>query len=768
VSDDPSAALPLHGLRVVDTTDVSSWSCARLLADLGADVIRVEAERVPLDPMSATRHANKRSIVCDDAESLLALLAHADVWFDTGGRGVDVAVVRRAHPGLIVVSSSAFGSTGPYASFVGTHPVVYALSGQLALCRLPGHPPLLPPGQLAFEIAAAMGAYLALVALWNRAITGEGDHVDLSRHEAMIQTTDTQLAGANTRASAGAPSAGYRAYATTDGLVRPLVVSDRQWLALREWLGDPPALRDEALSTYGGRRVAPEVMASIYGPLFADARTEDICEEAQRRNVPVAPVMSLSQLLASDPLRCRGTFVETTLDGQSGLVPSGYWEFDDRRVGFRRPAPAPGADTRSVQDALARDEAPFDDVRFEIRPRAVSGQLPLAGIRVLEFTQLMAGPETGKLFRDFGADVIRIESRAFPDQSRVFGGAANMSSQFVSINRGKRSFGVDMTCDEGRNLVVDLVRHCDIVIENLGPGALDRLGLDTDTLRAANARLVTVSTQLFGGSGPWGDWRGFGSQARSIGGQTWLWRYPGTEAEFAENPIFFPDQFTSRLAALAALACVGAGHARHIRVSQADAVVNHLAELVLQESVEPGSVDTRGNAVEDHRPCGVYPCAEADSWCLIAVRDDDDWLALVDATGNPDWAVDKRFLTAGDRRSNEDALNRVVAAWTSTRTASDVMTELQSAGVPAATIPTPFELLSDPHLASRDFVQVIEQPGWEPLFVEGDCYRADRLHSSPPDPAPCHGEHTREIAAQLLCLDDGTVGALVRKGVLET
>ncbi|MHB8463889.1 MAG: CaiB/BaiF CoA-transferase family protein [Acidimicrobiales bacterium] len=767
MSNDPRAALPLHGLRVVDTTDVSSWSSSRLLADLGADVIRVEAAPASLDPMSATRHANKRSIVCEDPQSLLALLMHADVWFDTGGQGVDVATVRRAHPRLIVISSSAFGSTGPYANFVGTHAVVYALSGQLALCRLPGHPPLLPPGQPAFEIAAAMGAYLAVVALWNRAITGEGDHVELSRHEAMIQTTDTQLAGANTRASSGAPSAGYQAYATIDGLVRPLVVSDRQWRALREWLGDPPALGDEALSTYGGRRVAPEAMASIYGPLFADARTEEICEEAQRRNVPVAPVLSPSQLLASDPLRLRGTFVGTTLDGLSGLVPSGYWEFDGRRVGFRSPAPAPGADTRSVQDALARDEPPFDAARLKIHPRAESGQLPLAGIRVVEFTQLMAGPETGKLFRDFGADVIRIESRAFPDQSRVFGGTANMSSQFVSINRGKRSFGVDMTSDDGRNLVLGLVRHSDVVIENLGPGALDRLGLDADTLHGANPRLVIVSTQLFGGSGPWGDWRGFGSQARSVGGQTWLWRYPGTEAEFAENPIFFPDQFTARLAALAALACVGAGHASHIRVSQADAVVNHLAEVVLQESLEPGSVDTRGNAVEDDRPCGVYPCAETDSWCVIAVRNEDDWLALVDASGNPEWAVDERFRTARDRRRSEDALNGLVAAWTSRRTASDVMAELQSAGVPAAMIPTPFELLSDPHLASRGFVQEIEQPGWEPLFVEGDCYRADRLHSSPPDSAPRHGENTREIAKDLLGLDDGTVDVLVRSGVLE-
>ncbi len=567
-----------------------------------------------LDALAATRHANKRSVLCDDPRQLRALLADADVWFDSGSSGVDVSAVRDEHRQLVIVSSSPFGTTGPYASFVGTHAVVYALSGQLARCRLPDRPPLLPPGQPAFEVAAAMGAHLALVAIWNRAVVGEGDHIDLSIHEAFIQTTDTFLPGASVGGDTrGTVAPGHPAFPTRDGLVRPLVVSHRQWSALRDWVGDPPALHDDDdLETYVGRLLHPDVMESIYAPLFADTTTEAICEEAQRRGVPATPVLSPRQLLASEPLRRRGTFVDTMVDGRRGTVPSGYWEFDDRRVGFRRLADS---------EVLSGD-SPFATPRFTVRPRAAAGQLPLAGVRVVEFTQLMAGPETGKLFRDHGADVIRVESRAFPDQSRVFGGAANMSSQFVSINRGKRSFGVDLTSDDGRRLVLDLIAESDIVVENLGPGALDHLGLDIDALRQANPEVILVSTQLFGGSGPWSDWRGFGSHARSIGGQTWLWRYPDTDTGFAENPIFFPDQFTARLAALAALACLGARQSRHIRLSQADAVVNQLAELVLQESLEPGSVDARGNHCEDGRPCGVYPTVDDDSWCLIAVRDD--------------------------------------------------------------------------------------------------------------------------------------------------
>ena len=629
--------LPLRGLRVVDSTDATSWSASRHLADLGADVIRVDVTGQDVDALYATRNVNKRSVVLD-GDGLRALLSHADVWFETRGTALDVRAVRRELPGLVIVSISPFGSTGPYAEYAATHPVVYALCGQLASCRLAGRPPLLPPARLAFEVAAAMAAYSALVAVWNRAINGAGDRLDLSIHEAMIQTIDTQVAGASVRRS-GPPTTtmttggfGHPAFPTADGMVRPLVVSARQWQALREWVGDPVELRGDELATYGGRGAHPEVMAAVYRRLFAGTSTEAICEEAQKRNVPATPVMSPGQLLASEPMRTRGTFATTVVDGREAVLPAGYYEFDDQRVGFRAPAPVPGADTDAVRDALRRHESPFAEPQFDVRPRARSGEPPLTGLRVLEFTQIMAGPETGKLLRDYGADVIRVESRAFPDQSRVFGGDANMSSQFVTINRNKRSLGIDLRSAEGRALILQLVTMSDVVIENLGPGALDGLGLDGATLRRANPDIVTVSSQLFGDRGPWGWWRGFGTHARSVGGLSWLWRYPDSESAFAENSIFFPDQFAARLGALAVLACVGDGGGRQIRVGQADAVINTIAELVLEESLAPGSVVARGNRSVDGAPWGVYPCAD-DEWCVVTARDDTDWRALAEVLG---------------------------------------------------------------------------------------------------------------------------------------
>jgi crotonobetainyl-CoA:carnitine CoA-transferase CaiB-like acyl-CoA transferase len=420
-----------------------------------------------------------------------------------------------------------------------------------------------------------------------------------------------------------------------------------------------------------------------------------------------------------------------------------------------------------VRDALRRHESPFREPAFDVRPRAQADEPPLTGLRVLEFTQIMAGPETGKLLRDYGADVIRVESRAFPDQSRVFGGDANMSSQFVTINRNKRSLGIDLRSTEGRALLLRLVAMSDVVIENLGPGALDHLGLDIATLRSAKPDLVMASSQLFGDRGPWGRWRGFGTHARSVGGLSWLWRYPDSESDFAENAIFFPDQFAARLGALAVLACAGDGGERQIRVGQADAVINTISELVLEESLEPGSVVARGNRSADGAPWGVYPCEGNDQWCVVTVRDDNDWRALADVLDAPELATDDRFASVAERRARRDELDRIVTAWTSKRSAGDVMQQLQGAGVPAAWIVSTDDLLEDPHLHAHDFLRVILQPGWEPIFVEGDCFRAETLAPPPAEPAPRHGEHTREIARELLGLTDGDIDRLVAAGVLE-
>ncbi|HEX9506712.1 MAG TPA: CoA transferase, partial [Acidimicrobiia bacterium] len=168
--NETTTGLPLEGLRVLDTTDSSGWSAGRLLADLGADVVFAGAA-TDFDEAAFARSLNKRRMVASGDE-LLAVTKHFDVWLDTAGNRVDIAAARQENPGLIVVTISPFGTTGPYAGRVASDPVLLAMSGILHRARPPGGQPLLPPGRMASEAAGAMAAYLALVSVWRRATTG--------------------------------------------------------------------------------------------------------------------------------------------------------------------------------------------------------------------------------------------------------------------------------------------------------------------------------------------------------------------------------------------------------------------------------------------------------------------------------------------------------------------------------------------------------------------------------------------------------------------
>jgi crotonobetainyl-CoA:carnitine CoA-transferase CaiB-like acyl-CoA transferase len=788
--EDPTVrSLPLRALRVVETTDESASLAGRLLADLGADVILVEppggsparAAHPVLDGVSlsfAVRNANKRSVVLDTAtpagqQRMLELLSDADVWIDSAGPGVrdgtplDVRTLRERLPGLVVVSVTPFGHTGPYRDHAATSPVLFALSGLLSLSRLPDRPPLLPPGRMACDMGAVMAAYAALVAVWHRLSTGRGGYVELSIHEAMAQADDAVLPVAEVVSRAGIRT--YPVYRCTDGFVRLVLLTPRHSDAMSAWLDEEQDAGAADDATEPGREA--EALEARYQRFFGPRPVAAVVEEAQGRGIPLAPIIRPGDVLAMEPLRTGGVFVDHEVrPGIHGQVPAGFFELDDHRAGIRERAPLAGADTDQVAAALDRRASPFLDEPLVADGSATSGS-PLTGLRVLDFGVVYAAPETGKLLADFGADVIRVESRTYPDLARLAGGSSGMTAQFVTLNRNKRSVGVNLKTDDGLRLVQQLVRMADVLVENMAPGTLEKLGLGVERLRELNPRLVVVSSQLFGNAGALTVWRGFGPSARGVGGLTALWRYPDDEMAFAETSTVFPDHFVGRLGALAALAALierrSSRRGQWIKVPQAGAVINYLSDLFLLESLAPGAAQPAGNRSSEGAPWGVYPCAGDDQWCVVTVRDDDDWKRLRVAIGSPGWADDPRFETARGRRADADELDHRLAGWTSTYDAAAVMDQLQRAGVPAAVVHRPVDLLGDPQLEHHGFARMLIQPGWDPLFVEGDCFRSDVVSPAPLEPAPQHGQHTREVCAELLGLSDEEVAQLIVEGVLE-
>ncbi|GLX02672.1 CoA transferase [Microtetraspora sp. NBRC 16547] len=780
--------MPLDGLRVLDLSDSRATLAARLLADLGADVIRIEvvddASAGPdrIDPLSlawAVRNANKRVVRLrepsdQDRRGVARLLAGTDILLESGAEAggllpSPVAALHDSHPHLTVVSVSDFGATGPYSGYVGTDAILAGMGWMLYKAGTTDRPPVLPPASMAYDISGVMAAFAALIGVHDRRRTGTGQHLDVSIIEALQQTTDWALPNAVHTREIGQRSSEVRSgggeaqpvVACRDGWVRTAVLAAAEWRRLREWMGDPPELDDPAFDALSTRVARWEELKPYFLRLFADLTMVEASEEGQRRRIPVTPVLRPSDVLNAVQYDELGTFVRGPVGDRigEGRYASGYWTIDGTRAGFR----APARELPSVPTCEWR--APARNFRVPCSGPG-STAWPLQGIRVLDLGIAGAAPETARLLAEYGADVVRVESPNHPDLLRQLGGESGMGPTFISTNRCKRSFGVDLSDPRGVGLLKRLAAEADVLVENLAPGALDRFGIDLAELRRANPELITLSSQMMGPYGPWRGWRGYGANTQPPGGLTYLWSYPDLPEPIGTN-LAFPDHVAGRLGALAVVACLlsPSRSARHVDLVQAEVGINLLAELYLRESLEPGSVRPAGNASPEGAPWGVYRCAGQERWCVITVRDDTDWANLVTALGDPVWATEDLRTEAG-RRARAEEVDRHIQEWTSTRTDQEVMSDLQAHGVPAGYVMYPSDIVDDPHLSARGYPVRYDQPHFGSVVIEGGAFRSPRLLAPILTPAPLLGEHTTEIALDMLWLDDQEVKQLVADAVL--
>ena len=774
---DRALSLPLADLRVIDMADEKGEMCGRFLADLGADVIRVEppggarSRRLPLS--FAVRNANKRGVTIDietERERLLTLLESADVWIETtrpgtlAALGLGPGAVLARNPQLVITSITDFGQSGDYRDWQADDAIHAAMSGILSRSGLAGRDPLPAPRGMATETAAIQAAWATLVAYWNRLDTGRGDHIDFSILEAATQTMDPAYGTASvSRASAfpstrGRPEAGlYPIFPCADGHVRVVVLAPRQWRAMRAWLGEPAAFQDERFDAIPARLEASAELHELYAALFAGMTKDAIAAEGQARGVPVAPVLEVAEVLESPHFHSRGAFVDAEVaPGMHGRLPSGFVEIDGERAGFRHRAPEPGEHNDDLLgEPGGRPARPSSN--------GAAPRRPLAGLRVVDFGIIVIGNEIGRLLADQGADVIKIENRAFPDAARV-GYGGKLSHSFVAGSRNKRSFGVNLRTPEGVALLKRLVAGADVVLENFKPGTLEKLGLGYESLRAVKPDLVMLSTNALGSTGPWSRWLGYGPIVRCVSGITSLWRYPEDELGFGEPTTIYPDHYGARVCATAVLAALvrrrRTATGAYLESAQAEIIVNQLADVFLSASLgaEQGALGA---------PWGIYPCAGDDEWCVITVSGDDQWRALRWALGAPEWAAAGAFDSVAERIANRELLDRHLAEWTRTLPPRAVMERLQAAGIPAAMMMRPDDHESDPHLLSRGVSRELHQPGLGDVRLEDGPFRSRNIPPIRVSPAPEHGEHTREICAAELGLSPAEIEALLAGGVIE-
>ena len=762
--------------------------CGRFIADLGADVIRVEppggsASRTQA-PMHggvslpfAMQNAGKRGVVVDHTtvdgrERLMGLLDGADIWIETARPGalhelgLGAEVVRARNPGLVVLSISDFGQTGPYRDWVATDWTLLAMGGVLSRSGLPGREPLMPPGEMALQATAMQAGWAALVAYWNRLECGVGDHIDFSCYEATAGVIDPAMGVVGTAQVAGyeetrgRPAPGpYPIFRCRDGHVRVVLLAPRQWHAMRAWLGEPEDLQDPELETIRGRGLASDRLHAAFEQHFRERDKDELTLEGQARGVPIAPVLTPADVLAADHFRARGAIARTELaPGITADAPTGFAEIDGRRVRSERRAPRLGEHDAEI---FAR---PAPGSRGAL---AKAGRLrrPLAGLRVLDFGVIVLGAEAARLFCDQGAEVIKIESRAFPDGARV------SPVHFAIGHRGSKSLGVNLRSREGLDLVRRLVARSDVVLANFKPGTLDKLGLGAHALRKINPGIVVVNSSAVGATGPWSTWMGYGPLVRCASGLTSLWRYLDDSEGFGDSTTIHPDHYAARVTAIAALAALigrrRTGRGAEITTSQADIILMQIGTLLVEEALAPGSIQAAADVGLQAAPWGVYRCAGDDEWCAVTVRDDEDWRRLRAALCDPDWAAGEDLAGVAGRLARRAEIDEHLTTWTRARTPREVTATLQDAGVPAGFMQRAADYEDDPQLRSRDFFRVFEQPDLAPMTIESAPFRSERIPPAANAPAPEPGEHTREICAGLLGIDPDEVDRLIADGVLE-
>ncbi len=785
---------PLAGLRVVDLADECGELCGRLLADLGADVLRVEppsgARSRSIPPFHggeslyfAFRNAGKRGATLDLAGAagraeLEKLLAGADVLIhgarvgERSALGLEPAALAARHPRLVVTNLTEFGSHGPYKDWVATDAVLEAMSGMMFKAGVPSKPPLIPPTALAFDVASVTAAWATLLGVWQRKQRGAGQHIDFCALLGMAQTTDWSFSNSSLLRSLGHPDWSvrngsgpvYTIYRCKGGFVRLVVLSPRQWRAMWEWLGKPEEFADPFWEQFLSRLQNADVLTQRYEAHFSSLSMEEVAAEAQRRGIVCTPVLRPSEVLANVHLRSRGTFLELeAAPGAKGPVASGFSELDGVRQGPRAPAPRRGAGEAAAFAAAAS-------------PRAASGAsqaprpaAPLAGLRVLDFGIGGVGVEAARLFAEYGADVIKIETRTYPDFIRTVTGGWS-SPSFASSSRSKRSFGVNVKHADGLAALHALIRQADVIIENSATGTMSDMGVGFETVKQLNPRCVMVSSQLMGSRGAWASWIGYGPSTQPVGGLVHLWNY--TDQEFpAGSGAIFPDHLAGRICAVNALAALlrreRSGRGGHAEVAQIEAVTGMLGDLLYKEGLAPGSVVPRGNRSERGAPWGAYPCAGEQQWCVITVRDDAEWKQLRAAMGEPAWTLDARFDTAAGRLAAQDEIDAQLATWTKTLGKREAAELLQRHRVPCGPMFTGADQLDDPHFNEWGYARWVEQPEVGRMAFEGPTFEATGMADVDVRPSPRLGEHTREIARELLVMSEADIERLIASGALE-
>ena len=333
----------------------------------------------------------------------------------------------------------------------------------------------------------------------------------------------------------------------------------------------------------------------------------------------------------------------------------------------------------------------------------------LKGVRVLAFTTGYAGPYAGRLLANYGAEVIKIESRKGGlDTFRHYGQHKDIDEapRFIECNLGVRSMAINLKHPTGARLVRELAGKSDAILQNFRPRVLDKLGLGDDELRKTNPKLVIVKLPGFGTEGPKSSYGTWGFNLTAFSGITYLWNHPEQDRPIGSQGVY-PDHLGFVLGPTVMIAALlnsrRSGKGVTIDLAQIEGTAAVLGTTYLETSVNGDDPKPKGNHYALAAPHGCYRCQGEDLWCVISVRDQEEWRSFCRVIGRAELVSDGRFTSLQSRIENRAELDGIVKEWTEARPAEEVMTRCQAAGVPASVVQTGADLLKDPQLRHRNY-----------------------------------------------------------------
>lgn len=795
----------LSHLRVVEIGSSAATSyCARMFADFGADVQKVEPRAgdpirrsAPLTPAGhsawfAFLNFNKSSVIIDTTARngiarLTELVEDCDILLD--GRDVDpadcppidVAAIRQRRPALIYLETSWFGRQGPYAGFAATDSTVRALAGLIKLVGPAEGPPLHAPDFQTGILAGLWGFIATASSLVGRTQSRAGRSWSLSIFESSLALSEYPMfeafACGDVMRRIGInrfwPNFPIGIYPTKKGWLGLSTVTPGQWRAFCDML-DLTNLRDDPVLAFNeGRLKHMDQIERQFTPKLKTKTAQQWFEEGLKRKIPIVPVPEISDLLRDEERKARGAIVPVVIGKEEGLTAGSMQRLTltPPRRGGRVPAPDEQQDSARTRTLLS-----------PAGPGSIGGSdadaRPLHGIRVIDFTMGWAGPLCTRALADLGADVIKIEAIQYPDWWRGVDRRSGYEEErmyelaqcFCIMNRNKRGITLDLKRPQGLVLAKRLLVEADIVVSNYSADVLPRLGLGYEVLKRLNRRLVMMSMSAFGSSSAKRDCRAYGSTLEQGSG------LPTVVGTANGPPVMSHTAFGDPVGGLNGCAAIlvaliharNTGQGQFIDLAQIECMMPFAAPWMTIQSVGGAPLTRYGTRHPQFVPHGCFRCAGEDNWIMIAATDADMWQKLAVLIGRLDWASDAALKSPEARRGMEHLIEAAIEAWTHPRDADQAMSELQDAGVAAGVARLPIDLLTDKHLGARSFLQEV---GRAFIGLHKQPSMPIREGAAPYEvrtPAPTLGQHNREVLTELLGLSDAEIAQLESENIIGT